>query len=271
MEAYLIENEGCLALDDDAYCSVQIVDAEVSLQGGRASRESDGRVDVLATYNEECIAIVELKLGELTHQHRQQLEDYLSQREQFRQLYPNILSEAVTTPRWVGVLVGANIDPQLAEAMQAGCSTSDGIPLAALTVQRYRGADGMVIVTTDVYFRRPTNGLDYTKYRFFDLSYGKGLLALAVVKRYVGDHPDLTFAELERSFPKKLQGSLGVVATVATAEEIEARDRARHFLKAAQRIRLTDATVAVCSQWGKGNIDGFINRARELGYTITPA
>lgn len=270
MEAYLIENEGVLALDEEAYCSVQIVNAEVSLKGGRASRNSDGRVDILATYNEECIAIIELKLGELTQQHRQQLEEYLSQREQIRQLHPKILSEAVTTPRWVGVLVGASIDPQLAEVMRSGCVTSDGTPLAALTVQRFRGPDGTVIVTTDVYFKRPTTGLDYTQYRFLGQSYGKGPLALAVVKRYVEDHPQMTFAEVEKAFSKKLQGSLGVIAIIEKAEEIEARDRARHFLKAEQRIQLTDATIAVCSQWGKGNIDRLIDQARTLGYTITP-
>ena len=35
MEAYLIDNEGVLALDDDVFTNVEIVDAELSLKQGQ--------------------------------------------------------------------------------------------------------------------------------------------------------------------------------------------------------------------------------------------
>lgn len=63
MEAYLIENESVLALDKDTFSAVEVVEAELSLKDGRKTKDSDGRIDILATYSQEYIAIIELKLG----------------------------------------------------------------------------------------------------------------------------------------------------------------------------------------------------------------
>ena len=75
MEAYLIENEGVLALDRDTFSDVEIIETELTLKQGR--KTTDGRIDILATYSQEYIAIVELKLGELKDIHLEQLQDYL--------------------------------------------------------------------------------------------------------------------------------------------------------------------------------------------------
>ena len=80
MEAYLIENEGVLSLDADTFNNVEIVEAELTLKQGRSSKDTDGRIDILATYSQEYISIIELKLGQLEEVHLQQLEDYLKKK-----------------------------------------------------------------------------------------------------------------------------------------------------------------------------------------------
>ena len=75
MESYLVENEGILALDNDSYSDVTIVQEELTLKRGRSSKDTDGRIDILATYSSEYIGVVELKLGELNEIHLTQLKD----------------------------------------------------------------------------------------------------------------------------------------------------------------------------------------------------
>lgn len=65
MESYLIENEGILGLDNDIFSDVEIIEAELTLKEGRQTNNTDGRIDILASYGQEYIAIVELKLGRL--------------------------------------------------------------------------------------------------------------------------------------------------------------------------------------------------------------
>ena len=45
--------------------------------------------------------------------------------------------------------------------------------------------------------------------------------------------------------------------------------RKRHFLDPHELIELKDERIAVCAQWGKGNIGAFIERAVELSYIVT--
>ena len=272
MEAYLIDNEGVLALDDDVFTNVEIVAAELSLKQGQKNKDTDGRIDILATYSQEYIAIVELKLGQLEQVHLLQIEDYLLERAQLLAQYPSILSaDSAPNPKWIGVLVGASIESTLAEKLRQGYLTSQGIPIAALTVQRFRGSDSSVLVTTDSYFKRPASK-DTTQYLFDGKKLGKGRLALAIVKRHVEANPAITFAELEKAFPKSCQGSVGVIATAEQANQIYSTSgRKRHFLDPEDLIQLQDVTAAISSQWGTGNIDRLLKRAKELGYTVQAA
>jgi len=106
---------------------------------------------------------------------------------------------------------------------------------------------------------------DKSTYTFNGNTYGKGRLVLAVVEQYVSDNPGLAKEELEEKFPAALQGSIGVLSSI---EEAEGKYKGkRHFVKNA--IRLTNATMAVCSQWGADNLEGFLQHATgELGYAI---
>ncbi len=270
MEAYLIENEKVLCLDDAAFSSVEIVEAELSLKGGKKSREGDGRIDILATYSQEYIAVVELKLGQLGAQHLRQLEDYLLEREQILQQYPNMLNpDSAPVPKWIGVLVGRTIEADLAQRLRLGYVTHQGIAIAALTIERFRGSDGMVLVATDVYFSPPNSSKDKSRYRFEGRLFGKGRLVLAIVKRFAEANPTMTFAGLEQAFPKECQGSSGVVATAEQANQTyTASGRKRHFLDPEDLIQVRDSLFAVSSQWGIGNIERLIQQARKLGFAV---
>ena len=68
MEAYLVENEGILALDEP-FIDVDVVAEELTLKQGRKSKDTDGRIDLLVTYAQEYIGVVELKLGQLKEVH----------------------------------------------------------------------------------------------------------------------------------------------------------------------------------------------------------
>lgn len=272
MQAYLLDNEKVLALDDDVFGTVQIIDAEVPLEQGQKVKGTDGRIDILASYSEEYIAIVELKLELLDRKALIQLEGYLAERRQLLSR-PNVQNteDSVPEPKWIGILVGSDIDAALAELLRNGYQTREGIPVAALTMHRFRGSDGTIIVTTDSYFKSLA-GKDLTKYLFEGQIYGKGRLALAVVKRYVEANPATTFAQLQSVFPKSVQGSRGVIASADEANHIYAMSgRRRHFLEPSDLIQLRDGVAAVSSQWGIGNIDRFLRKSAQLGFLVQSA
>ena len=84
----------------------------------------------------------------------------------------------------------------------------------------------------------------------------------------IQNNPDLTYAKLDKQFPKSCQGNLGVFATIEDANEIFVRtNRHRYFDKPEECITLSDSSIAVCSQWG-GNINQFLKQAESLGYDI---
>jgi len=111
---------------------------------------------------------------------------------------------------------------------------------------------------------------DTTQYVFFGKTYGKGQLVLAVVEDYIKNHKSITLEELHKLFPKEIQKSFFVVDSLEKAEKIikESRNhRKRHFIN--NPIELSSGEkIVVTTEWGKSNIDKFINKAKELGYTI---
>ncbi|MDR2479666.1 MAG: type I restriction enzyme HsdR N-terminal domain-containing protein [Treponema sp.] len=109
---------------------------------------------------------------------------------------------------------------------------------------------------------------DTTKYQFMGAEHGKNRLVLAVINDYVRNHDNCTLETLKTIFPKELQGGLGVVDTFEKGNEIYTNTKiARFFLH--DRIQLNNGQqIVVCNQWGIGNINRFINKAREIGYII---
>ena len=221
MESYLIENEGVLALDDDIFSEVEIIEEELTLKQGRSSKDTDGRIDILAGYSQEYLGVVELKLGELNNTHLEQLEDYLIERDQILTM-PSVKEEIKDsnygeTPKWIGVLVGRSIKPDLAEKIKDGYETESGIPIAALTISRFRSAQGAVYVITDTYFNNQKSNKDTTQYDLNGLTLNKGKLVLEVIRQHVENNPESTFSSLENQFPKSIRGSDGVFTTITDA------------------------------------------------------
>ena len=75
-----------------------------------------------------------------------------------------------------------------------------------------------------------------------------------VVKTYLNYMKDLTFSDIKEAFPKELQGSYGVIASI---EELKDRifknktEKERWFLKENEILETSDGTkFAVCSEWG---------------------
>ncbi len=80
MEAYLMENEDILKLDTENFAEVTVLDAEIALKSGRKTSNRDGRIDILAKYGLDYLAIVELKINQIDDATLNQLEDYLEQK-----------------------------------------------------------------------------------------------------------------------------------------------------------------------------------------------
>ncbi|MEM8721465.1 MAG: hypothetical protein AAGE84_19595 [Cyanobacteria bacterium P01_G01_bin.39] len=270
MESYLIENEGVLALDNDLFADVEIIEAELTLKEGRKSQETDGRIDILASYSQEYLAVVELKLGQLEKSHLSQLEDYLNSRDNLVTTYADLIGDHLSDrPKWLGVLVGASINQELAEKINNGYRINDDIPVAALTLQRYRGNDGQVYVVTETFFNSSQSKKDTRKYIFNGLELGKSKLVLEVIKYHVATHPGITFNQLASHFPLNIQGKIGTFTTIEKANEIYSRTgHKRHYLKPEEQLKLDDYTIAVSNQWGIGNISRFIHQAQQLGSEI---
>ena len=107
---------------------------------------------------------------------------------------------------------------------------------------------------------------DKTKYVFDGRTCLKNRLVLEVVKKYVSEHPGITFDELQSVFYDKLQGSFGVVRPIS---QIKPQQQIRYFYKVADILTLSDGTeIVISNQWGKDNIKAFLVLAKSLGYEI---
>ncbi len=271
MEAYIIENSEILILDNDNLSEVEIIEDELTIKSGRNSKNTDGRIDLLALYNENTYGIIELKLGELNNTHLDQLKDYIKEKDQILKIISNDDNQNITDEiKWIGILVGTSINSELQIKINSGYLIQDSIPVAALVINRYRGDDNQIYVLTESYFNNISRKFDKTQYKFNGELYGKGRLVLAIIKKYIEDNLNITYSELETIFPKSLQGSFGVISTLKDAEDVyNSTERKRHFIKPNEIINLNDNTkVAISTQWGIGNIDNILKKAIELNYKI---
>ncbi len=102
-------------------------------------------------------------------------------------------------------------------------------------------------------------GKDYTKYNFNGETFGKSRLVLAVVKFFADKKKNIS-----NMFPKKETGAVfEVVAPVRKAE------RGRYFLDKEDIIQTPSGKYAVTNQWGKENIDSFIEFVNDLGLNVS--
>lgn len=266
MEAYLMENEDILKLDTDNFADVNVLDAEIALKSGRKTSTRDGRIDILAKYGLDYLAIIELKVYEINDSTLNQLDGYLKVREEILQKYPEFWSEVENKPDWIGVLVGTSISPELQRKLQNGYVTASGVPIAGLVLRRFRSTENEIFVITDTFFKYNYTTRDFSKFEFKGKLYNKARLVNKVIRTFVEQNPSVSFAELVRIFPPSLQGSMGVFDTKENAQAIYDRTgHKRHYLKSDELIKLSDSTIATSNQWGIDNITDFINHVNTLG------
>jgi hypothetical protein len=113
---------------------------------------------------------------------------------------------------------------------------------------------------------------DYTKYKFKNTEYNKRRLVFAVIMDWIANNEPKDFKELEKAFPQNTRKG-GLYLPYEKAKEVYERQQIpRHFLGENEIITFQDGIrYAISNQWGKGNIERFISRAREIGIEILDA
>lgn len=111
---------------------------------------------------------------------------------------------------------------------------------------------------------------DKTKYLFNDKLLGKGRLVIEVVKQFIRENQHLTFEEIKEKFPSNLQGSTGVINTLAFVnQKYNGSKKKRHFIDKNDILTSADGIeFLVSTEWGIGNINKFIELARSINFDI---
>lgn len=111
---------------------------------------------------------------------------------------------------------------------------------------------------------------DMTRYRFNGVVYNKKNLVFAVIKEWIRRCSPPSYNELLNAFPQDLHVG-GLFADESHAKEIYERYKIpRHFFKEDELIQFLDSDpkYAISNQWGKGNLEPFIEHAKKLEFTI---
>lgn len=110
---------------------------------------------------------------------------------------------------------------------------------------------------------------DYTRYQFRGNAYNKRKLVLSVIQCWIEENKPNTITELLIAFPQEVRSG-GLFVPVNEAEDIYNRQGIyRHFLGENEIIEFPDTTkYAISNQWGKGNIEKFVNQAKKVGFEI---
>lgn len=102
--------------------------------------------------------------------------------------------------------------------------------------------------------------------------YNKRNFVFAAVKLYLQRYPNVTYEELEKAFPKELQGSYGVIARMSALKrkQLEGHDHmTRYFTDDKHLLQTKDGAIfAVCTQWSD-QFGNFTNHVRRFGWTVS--
>lgn len=123
-------------------------------------------------------------------------------------------------------------------------------------------------ITAKGVYEKKKSKQDYTHYRINGQGdYGKGQLALTIVKMFVKDNPHLTFRQLKAILPLPIRE----LSAIQEWKEMTT-DKSKHtrwFEDSNDLMRSSDGvTFAFTTQIGKGNIDAMIGFGKKQGYQI---
>ena len=258
MKYFLLDNADLLCPEDLGFEDISIMGNEVALRNGGVA----GRMDITAIYDGTTIGIIELKNVELTIDHLNQLTNYFNLTNELAERF-NDLAIDPSMERF-GLLVGPSISCELEKKIKEGGNLPNGT-ISAMILQRFRDEENGCYIFNRVINANLGRGRAY--YTFNGHIYGVGGLVLAVIKKYVIDHPELTLEELQTIFPRALHGNYELV--VDASDPLE-RFNVIYFYRERDKITLKDGTkICVTRQWGRPIIGRFLDKAKELGYEIT--
>lgn len=111
---------------------------------------------------------------------------------------------------------------------------------------------------------------DYSRYCFNgENELSKRGIVLAIWKQYLEDNQNLTMFKLQNDFPKNIKGSLFVLKQQALEQqERDSNNLTRYFIESDAIAIIENNEYVISNQWGKGNIEKFIDYAKKLGYEI---
>jgi len=249
MEEYILEHPDVLCLDANQEPPI-ICDYEFTIAKGNK------RYDLVVNYDDDMMAIVEIKRGIIDQNAYSQLLHYLEKNDQLEEPMAPI----------IGVLVGTEIENDIISKIESSKN------LYAIVMNRFDTND-IEAITTEVYRPNTITARNYRKYTLIDLqgrkieSLGKGRLVYYIIKSYIESY-DPSFEELQKEFPKSLaKRGLNSRQEIVRKNIFEVEDpwRVRYFK---EPIWCSDGEIVISNQWGIGNIDEIIKKAIELGMNI---
>ena len=263
MEAYIEEHPDVLKFFDGD---------KIEIQGSQIKwlkkPSKDGRIDLLVSYGDRLLAIVELKKGELVEDDVRQLDDY------FSQLLVLIKKEEVIKmvgetdiKNWFGVLVGTGVSVDLVKGFDS-LKLSNSFPLGILQLRRFKG-DRQTFVFSHI-FRNPVfSKRDYTKYSLNGLgNYPKSRLVLTMVQEYLLKDPNVSYDELKDWFDVyRWTPSLQFLKPYADALQEVKDGRANwYFSKPDEVVLIQGNRYVVYNSWTKDDMPKLQGIAKKMGF-----
>ena len=99
---------------------------------------------------------------------------------------------------------------------------------------------------------------------------GKSKLVLAIIQKFVKDHPAATVDRLKKLFPDELVSNYGVISDAAKARA-RSTDKKRYFTGKDQVIGVGNRKIAVTNQITSMNLPPILRAAKAAGYSARPA
>ena len=168
MEAFVIENPEVLTTDE--YSEVTILINQLPIKSGRKSKGSDGRIDLLASINDQYIAVIELKNAVLRLEHIKQLEDYLEELSSHKEKYLSELQQQyeIKGQEFIGIIIGTDIMPEIKDVLEHGFFHNETIPIIGMTINRYSSEDSREVYILAETYAPPNSEFKWLKFDSWD-------------------------------------------------------------------------------------------------------
>ena len=255
MAGYILDNPQILKLNDNSYSEVRIKGVEVPIG-------TSGRADITVLYEDpsggiQAEAIIELKNVIANPRALKQLKQYLIKSQQSGENYS------------IGVLVAPDFELSVIQDIK-----QDKIGnIYGIKISRYENDDEYIVVADIIY--PESRKKDYTRYLLENIqkitieNLSKARLVWNIIDSYIQSETNISYEKLKEIFSDDLQNRSGNSAIHLIEKEDKVPDNLRSRY-ARKSIVLYDGTgVLVSNQWGIGNIQGMIDKAKELGMQIT--